>query len=212
MEIFFDEHGKRADAGFDAVIGNPPYEVLSELESGRDLAAFRRFIQREPVYEPSRTGKNNLYKLFICRALDLLADGGYMGFITPMAILGDKITAEIRRQIIKVASFTGVDAFPQKDNPAMRVFPDAKLSTAVFTLKRQPSDAETFRARVHHGRTLDADSPSYQLSTADVPLYDPVNLTIVSCASGLGPRNAHHANGPHGPPERVCGVLSGRSE
>lgn len=182
LEVFYNEHGRRADAGFDAVIGNPPYEVLSELESGRDLAAFRRFIEHEPVYEPSRTGKNNLYKLFICRALELLAENGYMGFITPMAVLGDKITAEVRRQIIKVAAFTGVDAFPQKDNPANRVFPEAKLSTAVFTLKRRPSEQEAFRVRVHLGRTLNEVSPSYQLSTADIPLYDPVNFTIASCA------------------------------
>ncbi len=183
LEVFYNEHGRRADAGFDAVIGNPPYEVLSELESGRDLAAFRKFIEREPVYEPSRTGKNNLYKLFICRALELLADNGCMGFITPMAVLGDKITADVRRQIIKVAAFTGIDGFPQKDNPANRVFPEAKLSTAVFTLaRRQRSERERFRVRVHLGRTLDEDSPSYELSTADVPLYDPVNFTIASCA------------------------------
>ena len=63
-----------------------------------------------------------MYKLFICRSLELLADKGYMGFITPMAVLGDQITAGIRQQIIALASFTGVEAFPQKDNPANRVF------------------------------------------------------------------------------------------
>lgn len=129
-----------------------------------------------------KLAKVQLYKLFICRALDLLAENGYMGFITPMAILGDKITADVRRQIIKVTAFTGIDAFPQKDNPANRVFQEAKLSTAVFTLKRQPSDRETFRVRVHSGRTLDDNSPSYKLSTADIPLYDPANFTITSCA------------------------------
>lgn len=182
MEVFYNEQGRRADAGFDAVIGNPPYEVLSELESGRDLAAFRVFLEHELVYEPSRTGKNNLYKLFICRSLELLADKGYLGFITPMAVLGDQITARIRQQIIAVASFTGVEAFPQKDNPANRVFPEAKLSTAVFTLKRETTDRQPFRVRVHPGRLLEENSPSYTLSTADIPLYDPVNFTIVSCS------------------------------
>ncbi len=181
-EVFFEGTVRRANPGFDAVIGNPPYDVLSERESGRDLAAFRAFIEHEPAYEPSRTGKNNLYKLFICQSLELLADKGYFGFITPMAILGDKITASIRQQIITVASFTGVDAFPQKDNPADRVFSEAKLSTAVYTLKRYTTDRQAFRVRVHSGRLIKENSPSYTLSTADIPLYDPVNFTIVSCS------------------------------
>ena len=71
--------------GFDVIIGNPPYDVLSELENDTDLTAFRAAIDDEPAYAPSLRGKNNLYKLFVCRALDLLTDGGYLGFITPMA-------------------------------------------------------------------------------------------------------------------------------
>ena len=39
-EAFFDDGGRRVNAGFDAVIGNPPYDVLSEAETGRDLTAF----------------------------------------------------------------------------------------------------------------------------------------------------------------------------
>ena len=213
MEVFYNEQGRRTDAGFDAVIGNPPYEVLSELESGRDLAAFRAFIKHESVYEPSRTGQNNLYKLFICRSLELLADKGYMGFITPMAVLGDQITAGIGQQIIALASFTGVEAFPQKDNPANRVFPEAKLSTAVFTLKRETTDRKPFRVRVHPGRLLEENSPSYSLSTADMPLYDPANFTIVSCSQAdwdLATRIMR--TGPMIPRLRVCGVLSGRSQ
>lgn len=182
LEVFFNETGRRADAGFDAIIGNPPYDVLSELESQRDLRAFKEFIDHEAIYAPSRSGKNNLYKLFVCRALDMLASDGYFGFITPMAILGDKITAELRLWMIEVASFTGIEAFPQKDNPNKRVFQEAKLSTAVFTMRRGAQDGHRFRARVHPARYIETDSPSYCLSTADIPLYDPVNYSIVSCS------------------------------
>jgi type I restriction-modification system DNA methylase subunit len=183
-EVFFGDTGHRADAGFDVVIGNPPYDVLSEKETGRDLSALRAFIEAQPIYAPSRRGKNNLYKLFICRALDLLADRGMLGFITPMAVLGDDQAAEIRRKIIEVGSFADIQAFPQKDDPDRRVFPEAKLSTAVFTLRKgNPPDTEAqpFTSRVHPGRFLEPDSPSLTLSTAAIPLYDPANLTIVSC-------------------------------
>ncbi len=182
LEVFYDEHGRRENAGFDAIIGNPPYDVLSERETGRDLTALRKFIGHEPVYAPSQTGKNNLYKLFVCRSLELLAAGGYFGFITPMAILGDKITAELRRHMTAVASFTGIEAFPQKDIPAKRVFPEAKLSTAVFTVAKDTSRPRPFQSRVHPGRTIEEHSPSLTLSTQEIPLYDPTNFTIVSCS------------------------------
>jgi hypothetical protein len=184
-EAFVGDDGLLALPGFDAVIGNPPYEVLSELESGQDLAALRAFINTEPAYAPSRRGKNNLYKLFVCRALDLLAEGGRLGFITPMALLGDDQAADLRRELVYRGAFTAVEAFPQKDDPARRVFPEAKLSTAVFTYQKGTAAAvadRLFRAHVHPGRTVEADSPGLALTTAELPLYDPSNFTVVSCA------------------------------
>lgn len=184
-EVFFDAHGRRAEAGFDAVIGNPPYDVLSEKEIGRDLSAFRAFIKSNPGYAASICGKNNLYKLFICRAVELLAEGGRLGFITPMALLGDAQAADIRRLLLQRGAFTSIEAFPQKDDPSRRVFPEAKLSTAVFTFVKSDDDrvkAQSFTSRVHSGRLIEPDSPALPLSSADIPLYDPSNITIVSCS------------------------------
>ena len=84
--------------------------MLSAKETGRDLTALKRFLRAHPVYDPSFRGKNNLYKLFVCRAVSLLRDGGRMGFITPMAILGDDQAADLRREILRVGAFTSVDA------------------------------------------------------------------------------------------------------
>lgn len=183
-QAYFEGTERQVNPGFDAVIGNPPYEVLSELESGHDLTAFKEFIQSEALYAPTRRGKNNLYKLFVCRALGLLRDGGHLGFITPMAILGDDQSADVRRGIVDVASFTGIEAFPQKDDPSRRVFEQAKLSTAVVTVRKgRPGTSEpTFIARVHPANKIEIDSPSLRLSTSSIPLYDPVNFTIVSCS------------------------------
>jgi hypothetical protein len=182
-EVFFDENGPLTRPGFDAVIGHPPYEVLSELESGQDLSNLRAFIEAEPIYGPSCRGKNNLYKLFICRALDVLADGGRLGFITPMAVLGDDQAADLRREMVRQAVFTVIEAFPQKDDPSRRVFSEAKLSTAVFVLEkeRKGAAARLFRSRVHPGRLIEENSPGLTLSTESIPLCDPSNFTIVSC-------------------------------
>lgn len=184
-DVFFHETGRLEKSGFDAVIGNPPYDVLSEAESGRDLSVLRSVIDHSPVYAPSKRGKNNLYKLFVCRSLQLLADGGYLGFITPMAVLGDDQAAELRRTMLGSGRFVRINAFPQKDNPQKRVFPEAKLSTAVFILQRTADAVEQgqrFPSDVHPGRELSELQASLHLSTAEVPLYDPANLTIVSCS------------------------------
>ncbi len=184
-EVFFDLTGRRDEAGFDAIIGNPPYDVLSDRETGRDLSTLRAFIEHEPLYAPSRRGKNNLYKLFICRAIELLAEAGRFGFIVPMALLGDDQAADLRRAIFDAGAFTSVDAFPQKDDPTRRVFPEAKLSTTVFTMIKTASPtllATPFTSRQHPANQIESTSPSLQLRTDDIPLYDPENRAIVSCS------------------------------
>src|SRR5205823_5635331 len=114
----------------------PPYDVLSEKETGRDISAFQAFVKATAIYKPSLIGKNNLYKLFICRALSLLGTTGRLGFITPMALLGDEITSEIRRALFAIGTFEAIEAFPQKDDSERRVFPEAKLSTAILVFAR----------------------------------------------------------------------------
>jgi hypothetical protein len=63
----------RSDArpGFDVILGNPPYDVLSEREIGQNIDHLKRFIDLDPSLQTSRVGKNNLYKLFILRSLEL---------------------------------------------------------------------------------------------------------------------------------------------
>ncbi len=183
-EVFYNAEGKRIDAGFDAIIGNPPYDVLSEQEVGRDLRALKRCIELEPTYHRSQGGKNNLYKLFVCRCVELLAPGGLLGLITPMAILGDQQATNIRKLLLDTGRFLSIDAFPQKDDRRQRVFADAKLSTAVFVARRE-SEADThsqpFTARVHPGRTIETTSPQLTLSSQELSGYDPANLVIISC-------------------------------
>lgn len=184
-EAFFTGTGPRPDAGFDAIIGNPPYDVLAEKELGRDLSAIKSFIAHQTIFEPSRRGKNNLYKLFLCRAVTLLAEGGLLGFITPMAVLGDDAAADIRKFMLKHGVFQSIEAFPQKDNPQRRVFREAKLSTAVFSYVRTTDKAlrdKPIQSRTHPAQFIAEESPAIVLKSDDIARYDPANMTIVSCS------------------------------
>lgn len=176
--------GDRNHVGFDVILGNPPYDVVSERESGRSIDHLRSFIESDPTLHPSEVGKNNLYKLFIARSVGLLADGGYLSFIVPMALLGDKQARGIRDILLAAGEFCEVHAFPQKDNPTRRVFRDAKLSTALFvyrTLRSELRGDGAFVSQLHPAQSIEAESLQLRLDSNSIRMYDPENLTIVSC-------------------------------
>lgn len=171
--------------GFDVIIGNPPYDVLSEREIGQNIDHLKQFVDLDPTLQASKVGKNNLYKLFILRSLELLTEGGYLGFIVPMTLLGDEQASMLRRQLFSTGCFLETHAFPQKDNPARRVFRDAKLATTLFIYRKGRLTSESdrpFSSQVHPAQYIATSSPSLKLSADTVKLYDPKNLTIVSCS------------------------------
>ena len=179
-----DRQGGQAGGGFDVILGNPPYDVLSERESGQNVDHVKRFIETDPQLTPARVGKNNLYKLFIARSANLLADGGYLSFIVPMTLLGDEQTSGIRRMLLSSGQFSEIRAFPQKDNVARRVFPDAKLATALFVYCRLAGERHTesrFASYVHPGRFIEESTAPLWTDSNSIKVYDPENLTIVSC-------------------------------
>jgi hypothetical protein len=93
--------------------------------------------------------------------------------LLPMAVLGDDQAAELRRTMLASCRFVRINAFPQKDNPQKRIFPEAKLSTAVFILQKTADSAEQgrrFPSDVHPGRELSEVQASLHLSTAEIPL------------------------------------------
>jgi hypothetical protein len=192
-EVFFryaDADGRRfkhkneirsGSAGFDAVVGNPPYDVLAEKEIGVDLEELLGYFRAEPLYAHGLGGKLNLYKLFICRNVPLARKGGGIGNIVPMSLLGDEQAAGVRRMLLTDTSLSRIEAFPQKDDPKNRVFEDAKLSTCVFVTRRANDDSP-MKIRVHPGKEILADSPSLSMRRGEPALYDASNEPIFACS------------------------------
>ncbi len=111
-------------AGFDAVVGNPPYDVLSNEELFRELSPELGFFRAQHVYTPGMEDKSNLFKLFVCCAHHVTSAAGLLSLIVPMSLLGDEQTTRVRRLLLENAGIVTIDAFPQKDDPRKRIFPE----------------------------------------------------------------------------------------
>ncbi len=98
-----------------------------------------------------------------------------------MPLLGDEQSVGVRKLLLTNYCLAAVEAFPQKDDPANRVFEDAKLSTCIFITAKKNEDAP-FRARVHPGKTIEPASPSLLVRRSQVKLYDPENQPVVACS------------------------------
>ncbi len=114
-EIFHDMDGRpSATPGFDAVIGNPPWEMLRGQRAGaHDAAALTAFARSSGVYAWQGDGHANLYQLFLERALTLVRTGGRLAVVLPGGFALDHGCAALRRALL---DRTAVDTFVSVEN------------------------------------------------------------------------------------------------
>jgi len=162
----------KGQQGFDAVVGNPPYDVLAIEELGYDVSQELEYYKATGTYTPAIRGKTNLYKLFICRGVTLLARRGAFSFIVPMALLGDDQAREVRRVLLEKTGLVAVESFPQKDDPRRRVFYEAKLSTAVFVTRGETTNRPLL-VRSHPGRVIEDNSDHLLVRPGEISAFEP---------------------------------------
>jgi hypothetical protein len=121
-EIFHGPDGAALELpGFDAIIGNPPWEMLrgdSGDESTRQKAAdagsaVTRFARGSGCYRLQGGGHANLYQLFLERALGLVRRGGRLGLVLPSGFATDHGCAPLRAHVLRS---TTVDTFAVVEN------------------------------------------------------------------------------------------------
>jgi hypothetical protein len=120
-EVFFADDGRRLPhGGFDAVLGNPPWEMMradgdqGRPHSGRDeIRAVLRFTRDAGLYAAQSTGHANCYQLFLERGLALCRAGGRVGLVLPSGIATDSGSAPLRRLLLNK---TRIDALVGFDN------------------------------------------------------------------------------------------------
>lgn len=161
-EVFYATDGSPAvEPGFDAIIGNPPWEMLrgdrgaSEARRGNadDAAALTDFSRRSGVYRLQHTGHANLYQLFVERALSLVRRGGRLGLVLPSGIATDHGCASLRRYLF---DRTGIDTMISMENREA-IFPIHRgLKFVLLTTTAQRRTTFTpLRSGVSSAETLD---------------------------------------------------------
>jgi hypothetical protein len=114
-DLFYDDSGApREAAGFDAVIGNPPWEMLrNDGDTERAAAsALVRFIRESGLYPCCGQGHLNLYQPFLERALSIAHRGGRVGLILPWGLAADDGAAALRKRLVegsRVHTIVGLD-------------------------------------------------------------------------------------------------------
>jgi hypothetical protein len=129
-DVFYAPDGRpRERPGFDAVIGNPPWDMLRKdrdrAAEGGDAVAHDEvrcllaFARSSGIYRAQGDGHANLFQLFVERACHLARTGGRVGLVVPWGLASDQGCAPLRRLLFDRCR---VDALISFDN-ASAVFP-----------------------------------------------------------------------------------------
>ena len=138
-EVFADASGApRDDAGFDAIVGNPPWDML-RAEDGQRADAVRHlvsFVRESGLYTTGGEAHANRFHLFVERSLDLLRPGGRLGLITPWGLFGDAGAAGVRRRMLDRSALDAIVVFDNR----RAIFPiHRSIAFAASTCTRGPA-------------------------------------------------------------------------
>jgi hypothetical protein len=108
-EVFFASNGARLPmGGFDAVIGNPPWDMVradagsanARARSRDDISLFLRFTRDSGAYDSQSDGHANRYQLFLERAMSLTRTGGRLGLVLPSGLATDHGSSRLRSRLL----------------------------------------------------------------------------------------------------------------
>lgn len=120
-DIFTARPGRRGRPGFDAVIGNPPWDMLRR-DNGDEQADPRtlvKYVRQSGQYPSCVDGHLNLYQAFVDRSLSLVRTGGRVGLVLPWSVATDDGASALRERLLKE---TALDFVAGLDN-AQGLFP-----------------------------------------------------------------------------------------
>jgi hypothetical protein len=130
-----------ASGGFDAIVGNPPFEVLTNFRQRPARAWLAGALRQTGRYRYSLHGQINLYRCFIERNLSLLRPGGVLGLLTPLSLARDASALPLRRRLLENESAGDWLLFSEND----RIFTGVTQSICIFRAVRLGGGVEKLR-------------------------------------------------------------------
>jgi len=107
-----------SNGGFDAIVGNPPYGMISD-EKIKNYCS-KKFETAE--------GRIDTFEIFIERAIKLLYKNGYLGFIIPNNFMSNLYSRKLRRFLLDKISIYQINNF------GMNVFSDPTIHTCILLI------------------------------------------------------------------------------
>lgn len=126
------------EAGFDAIVSNPPYLVLKPNKSKAGVSGADKIQEQVTYYrncgfyQYSIEGMLNLYQLAIERMLQMLKQGGKLGVICPSTLFGDVSAKKLRKHLLLRNNVQSIRFFAEK----IPLFENVNQATNIFILKK----------------------------------------------------------------------------
>ena len=163
-EVFIDNDGQPlADGGFDAVVGNPPWDMVrGDSGEGAERTSRRAhaqqltgFVRESGVYRVETRSHVNRYQLFVERALQLTKRGGRIGLVLPAGTVTDSGCAPLRRHLFDHAGLDTIAGFDNRHG----IFPIHRSVRFVAITATNGAPTETVRCRFGLSRPDDLEQP-----------------------------------------------------
>ena len=110
------------NGGFDIVIGNPPYVLISKDDPNKPIY--------DKIYEVTGVGKRNLYHLFFEKGISILKHNGILSYITPDTYLAGNDTLNLRKYFRNNIQIQNVILYSEQD----KVFENVTQAVAVTVM------------------------------------------------------------------------------
>lgn len=167
----------RAERTYDFIVGNPPYVTTTRLSGDEKNQLRDRYVTAH--------GRLDLYGLFFERALELLADGGTLAFITPDKFLTSESAAPLRKLITSQAAVRIVARFRSHrifdgaaTVPCVTVIQKTDARSTVAYLECVNRDCEPRRIEVIRRRDVESPPPMGQIWHFLDPGYRRIALSL----------------------------------
>ena len=165
-EVFFDAEGeKMGEAGFDAVVGNPPYVNVSQVPEKQKEYLSVSFAE-------TYAGNSDLLYYFIQQGVEVLRQQGVLGLIVSRYFTQAHYAKKLREYLLehtrvnKIVDFGNYQAFPGVDI----------LANIVFCVRDdQPGEYDVSVLKLDNDDVTE-DAVSASLSSEDPNVYSIVDL------------------------------------